>query len=267
MSVTSTLKIVPLRALADNYIWALSPDNGSSLVVVDPGEAEPVLLELERRPARLSAILVTHHHPDHTAGIERLLRENEVPVYGPAHEIRPIPGLTRPLGEGDRIVAEGLETAFEVIAVPGHTAGHIAYYGTHGGGGALFSGDTLFFAGCGRLFEGDAAQMRHSLAKLRELPDDTRVYCGHEYTEKNLSFAAVVEPENADVAEQLALARSLRADDRPTLPSDIALEKRVNPFLRWDQPSVVAAAEAYAGGELSGPDAVLATLRKWKDAF
>lgn len=235
--------------------------------MVDPGEAAPVQKELERRSAQLSAILVTHHHPDHTAGIETLLRDNQVPVYGPAEESRPIPGLTHPLREGDRVTPEGLDTTFEVISVPGHTAGHIAYYGIHDGGGALFSGDTLFFAGCGRLFEGDAAQMRSSLAKLRALPDDTRVYCGHEYTEKNLTFAAAVEPDNPDIAEQRAAARRLRAEGRATPPSTIALEKRVNPFLRWDRPSVVAAAQAHAGGELSGPDAVLAALRKWKDAF
>lgn len=262
------IEITPLPALADNYIWALSPDNAGGddappLVVVDPGEAGPVQAELQRRNARLAAILVTHHHPDHTAGIEPLLRETEVPVYGPARESRPIPGLTHPLEEGDRLSPEGLDATFEVTAVPGHTSGHIALHGE----GMLFCGDTLFFAGCGRLFEGDAAQMRASLAKLRALPDATRVCCGHEYTEKNLAFAAAVEPGNTDVAAQIEKARDLRAQGRPTLPSDIALEKRVNPFMRWDQPSVVAAAEAYAGRGLPDPDAVFATLRQWKDAF
>lgn len=233
------------------------------MAVVDPGEPGPVLEELRRRPARLSAILITHHHPDHTAGIEALLRESEVPVYGPARDSRPIPGLTHPLGEGDRIVPEGLDTTFETIPVPGHTAGHIAYYGDD----ILFSGDTLFFAGCGRLFEGDAGQMRASLARLRALPDATRVYCGHEYTEKNLTFAMAVEPDNPDIASRLESVRRLRAEGRPTPPSDIALEKRINPFLRWDRPPVVAAAEARAGRELPDADAVFATLRQWKDAF
>lgn len=259
--------ITPLPALADNYIWALSPDNAGPdgqppLVVVDPGEAEPVLAELRRRQARLTAILVTHHHPDHTAGIETLLRESEVPVYGPGHERLPIPGLTHALSEGDRISPEGLDTTFEVIDVPGHTAGHIALHGD----GVLFSGDTLFFAGCGRLFEGDAAQMRASLAKLRDLPDSTRVYCGHEYTVKNLTFAATVEPDNADIASELQAARRKRDDGRPTPPSDIALEKRINPFLRWNHPAAVAAAEAHAGQPLSNPDLVFSTLRQWKDA-
>lgn len=262
---------MPLPALADNYIWALSPGNVGDgdvpMAVVDPGEAGPVLAELKRRPARLSAILITHHHPDHTAGIEALLRDSEVPVYGPARDSRPIPGLTHPLREGDRVAIEDLEAAFEVISVPGHTAGHIAYYGIHGGDDILFSGDTLFFAGCGRLFEGDAGQMRASLAKLRALPDTTRVYCGHEYTVKNLTFAAAVEPDNEDIASQLETARSLRAEGRPTPPSDIATEKRVNPFMRWDQPPTVAAAETHAGCELSNPDEVFATLRRWKDAF
>lgn len=235
--------------------------------MVDPGEAAPVQEELRRRSARLSAILVTHHHPDHTAGIETLLRDAEVPVYGPANENHPVPGLTHPLREGGRITPEGLDTSFEVIEVPGHTAGHIAYYGIHGGDGTLFSGDTLFFAGCGRLFEGDAAQMRASLAKLRDLPEDTRVYCGHEYTEKNLTFAAAVEPDNAEIAAQLDGAREMRARGRPTPPSTIALEKRVNPFMRWDQPAAVAAAGHYAGHEPSGPDEVFAILRQWKDAF
>lgn len=260
--------ITPLPALADNYIWALSPNNGGGpLVVVDPGEAAPVREELERRSTALSAILVTHHHPDHTAGIEALLRDGEVPVYGPANESRPIPGLTHPLKEGDRIAPEGLDTSFEVIEVPGHTAGHIAYYGMHDGDGTLFSGDTLFFAGCGRLFEGDAAQMRASLSKLRDLPEDTRVYCGHEYTEKNLSFAAAVEPDNADIAAQLEKARQMRARGRPTPPSDIGLEKRVNPFMRWDRPATMATAGNRAGRELSDPDEVFAILRQWKDAF
>ena len=262
-----TLEITPLPALADNYIWALSPDNGvagdTALVVVDPGEAEPVLAELARRSARLASILITHHHPDHTGGIERLLREGEVPVYGPARDSRPIPGLTHPLEEGDTVTPAGLDTTFRVIDVPGHTAGHIAYVGD----GALFSGDTLFFGGCGRLFEGDAAEMRASLGKLRELPDDTRVYCGHEYTVKNLTFAAAVEPDNEDIAGQLQEVRRLRGQDLPTPPSDIALEKRVNPFMRWDEPALVRAAEAHTGRALPDADEVFAVVRAWKDSF
>lgn len=257
------LKITALPALADNYIWAISGDNDPRVAVVDPGEAAPVRSFLHESGGELGAILVTHHHPDHTAGIGELLEIAAVPVYGPAAERHPVKGLTEPLREGDTLTLDWLELQLRAIDVPGHTAGHIALYGD----GMLFAGDTLFSAGCGKLFEGDAQQMRASLGKLRELPDTTRLYCGHEYTEKNLLFAGAVEPNNQAIAEHLAWVRQRRAGKQPSLPSDLATERAINPFLRWDDPDVAAAARAHAGRALVDEDAVFATLRQWKDDF
>jgi len=257
------LNISGLNALADNYIWTLSTDNDERVAVVDPGEAQPVHEHLARTGKRLGAILVTHHHPDHTAGIPDLLRAAEVPVYGPSHERMPIPGLTNALEDGDSFALDWLGLRLEVLAVPGHTLGHIALVAD----GHLFCGDTLFSAGCGKLFEGDAAQMRASLARLRELPGETQVYCGHEYTEKNLRFAQAVEPDNDAVTTRLAQVREWRAEGLPSLPSDIALERAINPFLRYDRPTVREAAAQHIGHALDNDDAVLAALREWKDAF
>lgn len=254
-------EVTALRALADNYIWAIAADNDARVAVVDPGEAKPVRAFLQERGLALGAILITHHHPDHTAGVRDLLRDAEVPVHGPAEAARATE-ISTEVAEGDRVALDWLGLELTVVAVPGHTAGHIAYQG----GGLLFSGDTLFRGGCGKLFEGDAGQMRASLAKLRELPADTRVYCGHEYTEKNLRFAAEVEPDNAAVRAALEAAQQARAEGRPTLPSTIADEREINPFMRWDQPDVVAAAGRRAGHEPAGADEVLAIVRQWKDA-
>ena len=185
------LRVRPVRALADNYIWLIeSPRAPSQVVVVDPGDAAPVIAELERRGASLAAILLTHHHPDHIAGVPALLALARVPVIGPADGR--IPFLTRSLADAERLELGDLGLAFESLHVPGHTLTHLAFCGH----GALFCGDTLFSAGCGRLFEGTALQMNASLNRLRGLPPDTRIYCGHEYTEANLRFALAVEPHN-----------------------------------------------------------------------
>lgn len=253
--------VTALGAFADNYIWVITTGNDARVAVVDPGDAAPVQAFLADRNLQLGAILLTHHHPDHTAGVDGLLRDADVPVYAPDEAAR-VARVSNPISEGDRVTLDWLDLTLDVIAVPGHTAGHVALYGE----GLLFSGDTLFRGGCGRLFEGDAAQMRASLDKLRRLPDDTRVYCGHEYTQKNLRFAAEVEPANDAIRDALAAADRERDAGRPTLPSTMAEERRINPFLRWDESSVIDAAAQRAGHRPSNADEVLAIVREWKNA-
>jgi hydroxyacylglutathione hydrolase len=233
------------------------------VAVVDPGEAEPVLRWLATQGLTLGAILVTHHHWDHTHGIGGLRRQWPVPVHGPAWESQPIEALSHPLRDGQRSHVDCLDADFEVISIPGHTLGHIALYGE----GCLFCGDTLFSAGCGRLFEGSAEQMHGSLERLAQLPADTRVYCGHEYTEANLAFALAVEPDNADAREHLERVRELRRGGQPSLPSTLGLERKINPFLRSAVPAVAQSAGRHSGRALGSPVEVLAALRAWKDRF
>jgi hydroxyacylglutathione hydrolase len=255
--------IIPIPAFTDNYIWLLR--EGPHAVVVDPGDPVAVQEFLERERLLLAAILVTHHHGDHVAGIADLLADRSVPVLGPARER--IPGRTQALSGGDiaRVPELGLELA--VLDVPGHTAGHVAFAGTVAGVSVAFVGDTLFAGGCGRLFEGTPAEMAASLERLAALPPATRVYCAHEYTLANLRFAAAVEPGNADVLETLESVRVLRGRDVITLPTTLGRERRINPFLRCEVPAVHAAAEAHAGSPLPGPAEVFAVLRAWKDGF
>lgn len=255
------MEIVPLSALRDNYIWALV--RGTRCAVVDPGDAAPVEAFLAQRGLLLDAILITHHHVDHVGGIAALVARHPVPVYGPAGEA--IAGLSHRLREGDCVSLDGggMNIALQVIEVPGHTAGHIAYLGTT----VMFCGDTLFSAGCGRLFEGTPAQMHASLARLAARPAASLVCCTHEYTLSNLHFAAAVEPDNAAVAAHIAQCEALRAADKPTLPTTVARERGINPFLRCDQPAVRAAAERHAGRPLSDEVAVFAALRAWKNDF
>lgn len=257
------INVTGLPAFSDNYIWVIKHDSDPRIAVVDPGQAQPVLDYLHAHQLTLGAILITHHHPDHTGGVQTLLEHADVPVYGPAGERQPVNNLSARLAQGDEVTLDWLDLHLKVIDVPGHTAGHIAFYGA----GMLFSGDTLFSGGCGKLFEGDAATMRASLAKLRELPGATQIYCGHEYTQKNLTFAQAVEPDNPAVAQRLEAVRQWRAQEQPSLPSLLQDELKFNPFLRWDHANVIAAANAYAGHNLEGPDAVFATVRAWKDAF
>jgi hydroxyacylglutathione hydrolase len=240
------LEIVPVGAFKDNYVWTLR--SGAQAVVVDPGDARPVLAYLAAERLELSAILATHHHADHVGGIAELVRGRAIPVYGPRGE--PIPTLTHPVGEGDTVTLPALGVAFSVLDIPGHTRAHIAYYGA----GALFCGDTLFACGCGRLFEGTAEQMYASLEKLRALPDDTRVYCGHEYTLANESLK-----------KRELESRRLRDAGRPTLPSTLGEEKATNPFLRCREPAVVASANKYLGARVSDPVRVFAAIRDWKN--
>lgn len=253
------ITVHPLPAFTDNYIWALR--RGDEVIVVDPGDGAVVQTFLDAGALRLAAIVITHHHPDHTGGIALLRGHWDVPVYGPRAEHDRIRDLTELLDDGDHVELFG--ERYEVIAVPGHTLGHIALYGA----GRLFCGDTLFSAGCGRLFEGTPAQMHRSLQKLAALPPDTAVYCTHEYTQANLAFANAVEPDNDDLQARINEVRHLRDSAQPSLPSTIDLERRHNPFLRCEEPAVRAAAQRHAGRELADATAVFAELRSWKDGF
>lgn len=255
------MNLTALPAFSDNYIWMI--DDGRDALVVDPGEAEPVTAALAARRLRLKAILLTHHHADHVGGVDALRPWLDGPVHGPAHETMPEPCVRHV--EGDRVAALGLD--FQVLETPGHTAGHIAYFNAEGAGEPIvFCGDTLFAAGCGRLFEGTPAQMHASLASLAALPDATRVCCAHEYTLSNLRFAQAVEPRNDDVARHLEACQALRARGEPTLPSRIGLERRINPFVRVTEPAVVDAALRH-GATGTGPSEVLAAIRTWKNEF
>jgi len=251
------IEIVPIPAFEDNYIWLIR--NETSAVAVDPGDAGPVVDYLQRHQIRLVAILLTHHHADHTGGAAELQRRFDIPVYGPRREA--IASITHPLGEGDLIDFPSLGCTFQVLDVPGHTAGHIAYYGIN----SLFCGDALFACGCGRLFEGTAPQMHASLAKFSALPDDTGVYCAHEYTLENIRFAKAVEPGNTALTEREHKEHETRSQGLPTLPSSIGLEKLTNPFLRCDVPAVIAAATRFAGHPLMAPGEVFAAIRQWRD--
>ncbi|MDO8447564.1 MAG: hydroxyacylglutathione hydrolase [Rhodoferax sp.] len=255
------MKLIPLPAFTDNYIWMLH--DGHQALVVDPGDAQPVLEALQRLSVRLEAILVTHHHPDHTGGVNALRQATGARVFGPAREVMPEP-LTRLAGD-DQLQSLGL--TFDVIDVPGHTAGHIAYFCANvDEAPLLFCGDTLFSGGCGRLFEGSPAQMLASLDTLAALPGATRVCCTHEYTLSNLKFASAVDPDNEALADYTAKAQSLRARQQPTLPSTILLERQINPFLRTRQASIIQAAKAFdatASDEVS----IFAALRQWKNEY
>jgi hydroxyacylglutathione hydrolase len=255
----SNYEVVPLRAFSDNYIWTLR--DARCAAVVDPGDARPALDYLEREKLELVAILNTHHHADHVGGNAGLLARWRVPVFGP-HDER-IGEVTHRLKDGERCTLPHFGIEFEVSEIPAHTRTHIAFHG----GGMLFCGDTLFAAGCGRLFEGTPAQMHDALTRLMRLPDATQVYCGHEYTLSNVRFARAADPDNAALRELEARAKQLRDRDLPTLPSTIAQEKATNPFVRVREPAVIAAASKFAGKRLDDPVQVLAAIREWKNRF
>ncbi len=257
-------EILALHAFDDNYIWLLRADG--QVAVVDPGDAAPVLLHLDASGDRLCAILATHHHGDHVGGVAELLARFPVPVFGPASEN--IPGVTHPLSGGEHIEVPGIGVGLDVIAVPGHTRGHIAYYGpTIGADGALFCGDTLFGAGCGRLFEGTPAQMQASLSRIAGLPAPTLVYCAHEYTQGNLRFAAAVEPGSIAVQRRCKEVARERAAGRATVPTRIGIELETNPFLRWDAPAVRAAAAGRLGHAPADAVETFTVIREWKNRF
>jgi hydroxyacylglutathione hydrolase len=253
--------LIPIPAFEDNYLWLLH--DGKRALVVDPGDAGPVLRALDAHALQLESILVTHHHADHTGGVDALREATGAQVWGPATERIPQPYTH--LKGGDTAHALGFD--FQVIDVPGHTAGHIAYYTTDvNGKPLLFCGDTLFSGGCGRLFEGTPAQMLASLDKLAALPGNTVVCCTHEYTLSNLRFAMAVEPGNADLAAYQAQCIRLREQGQPTLPSSMAQELRINPFLRTRQATIMAAARHF---DASARDdtTVFAAIRQWKNQF
>lgn len=256
------LNVIAVPAFADNYLWLVQgvADPGCA-AVVDPGAAAPVLAALTANSFSLAAILVTHHHADHTGGVAELVQRTGAQVWGPAREQLPVPCTA--VGGGDRVVIARMGLAFDVLDVPGHTAGHIAYHGH----GAVFCGDTLFSGGCGRLFEGTPEQMLGSLDRLAALPGDTQVYCAHEYTLANLRFAHEVDPDNAALRAWRDEASALRDRGEPTLPSTIARERDVNPFLRSRSETVRDAAERHAGAVLGAPVEVFAEIRRWKDSF
>jgi hydroxyacylglutathione hydrolase len=253
------MAIHAVPAFKDNYIWVL--EDGRHAVAVDPGDARPVQDFLRKTGLELTAVLATHHHADHVGGLPELASEWKCPTFGPAREVAA--SLDRRLAEGDRFEVPGLGIELGTLDIPGHTAGHIALFGPD----ALFCGDTLFAAGCGRLFEGTPSQMLASLTKLARLPGTTRVYCGHEYTVANIRFARAVEPGNAALAEREKREAAKRARDEPTLPSTVADELATNPFLRCEVPEVVAAAERHAGRKLPTATEVFAEIREWKNSF
>ncbi len=258
------LKVVAVPAFEDNYLWLVH--NGVHAAVVDPGDAAPVLAALQAHGLSLTAILLTHHHADHVGGVPGLLAHTPVPVYGPRNHA--IPAITHALGEGDTVALPELDLQLSVLAVPGHTLDHIAYVARAAGEPVrLFCGDTLFAGGCGRLFEGSPEQMTASLAKLTALPDNTEVYCAHEYTLSNLRFAREAEPGNAALEARIAAEQAKRAQGLPTVPTSIGLEKATNPFLRYREPAILD--KLAAEGRLAGRDpiAAFAALRQWKNSY
>jgi hydroxyacylglutathione hydrolase len=257
--------VVPVSQLQDNYAYLIVDPASREAAVVDCAEAGPVLQAARHAGARLTTVLATHHHYDHVGGNDDLRAAiPDVRIFGSAEDAPRIPGITNPVRDGETVTMGGLTA--RVIFIPAHTSGHVAYYFEKDQ--AVFTGDTLFAGGCGRLFEGDAAQMMSSLGRLAKLPDATRVFCGHEYTQKNLEFAVSLEPGNTAVVDKLAHVRALRAARKPTIPSTIAEEKATNPFLRTSSAELSSSVRAKVPGLASNdPVALFAAVRTLKDRF
>ena len=267
--MNTLLQVWPIPAFDDNYIWCIH--DGNFALVVDPGDANPVLEYLAKSSLNLKGILITHHHADHVGGISKLLQElgQDIPVYGPRGDN--IPGRTHLVKEGDVVELANPRLSLKVLEVPGHTLSHIAYFANTQANALepmLFCGDTLFASGCGRLFEGTPTQMSQSLDKFKRLPKNTLVFCTHEYTLSNIRFALAVEPNNVNLISWSARAKELRDKGLPTLPTTIGQELQVNPFMRCDQAEVIESAKAKsAQSSLPSPAHVLAVVRAWKDQF
>jgi hydroxyacylglutathione hydrolase len=249
------LKILPVPAFEDNYIWLLHHNDNA--IVVDPGDAQPVLEALEKYKLNLTGILITHHHHDHIDGVDTLISENNIPVYAPAY--RQYPFRSIPLEDGQSIYLKEIDFKLNILWVPGHTLDHIAYYNEE----YLFCGDTLFSAGCGRLFEGTPLQLLESLNKIKMLPLATQVFCTHEYTAKNISFALKLDPNNKDLKQREIEVSKLRSLGLPSLPSSIALELKINPFLRCNEPAVIKNSRAKTSQELD----VFSTIRALRNNY
>lgn len=263
MNTNPNISIYPLPILSDNYVWLIINEPGKTAIAVDPGDATPVQDYLERHKLTLASILITHYHWDHYNGVAALKQTYNMPVYGNKQE--KTPEITHPVNDKDEIFLPlaDITLSFSVLGIPGHTLDHIAYYMP----GALFCGDTLFSAGCGRLFEGTAEMMYQSLTKIARLPNNTKIYCAHEYTLKNLLFAHTVEPDNEYVARYLLQIQQLRNKGLPTLPSELSLEKAINPFLRCTQPELIKAVITHANKSLMPGKEIFTYIRQWKDNF
>jgi hydroxyacylglutathione hydrolase len=259
--LTKTVPIPALTGTYDNYIW-ITHDRENA-IVVDPGDAAPVLEYLQKNQLNLCAILITHRHNDHIAGISKLVEVYNTRVYGPRSEL--IPGITDVVTEGNVVKIQELALQFDVISIPGHLPDHLAYIGN----GGVFCGDVLFGCGCGKMFIGTPEEFHHSLQRLAALPANTHVYCAHEYTESNIRFALLCEPDNIELQQRQLDAAALRAQDLPTLPSSIALERATNPFMRCGQNAIIANVSKQLN--LSPPPSneveVFAALRRWRDQF
>lgn len=250
----------PIQAFKDNYIWTWHDVDASRIWVVDPGDAEPILNYLAQYHFTLAGILLTHHHADHSGGIQKLLATMpNIPVYASTHSS--VDNISHRVKQHNEIQCGPY--IFRVLEIPGHTLDHVAYYNEE----ILFCGDTLFSAGCGRVFEGTYAQMYDSLIQLKSLPGTVKIYCGHEYTLANLKFATAVEPDNLFIQERIVFAEQQISFNQPTLPSSMEQEKKINPFLRCEEPKVIEAAERYAGEKLLNASSVFETLRKWKNVY
>lgn len=254
-----TLRIDAIPAFADNYIWALI--QGNNCVLVDPGDARGPLEFLQSHRLRLTGLLLTHHHADHIGGVEEILDAHPAPSWGPDDER--MPGQSNIVRHGDRVQLPKLDLEFSVLETPGHTRSHIVFHGH----GLLFPGDTLFSAGCGRLFEGTAEQMQLSLDRIMALPDDTRFYCAHEYTRDNCRFARQVEPDNPDLQARIEEVRTLRQAGQITLPDTLGRDRRINPFLRTRERTVIEAARRREPLPDERPETVFGVIRRWKDSF
>lgn len=255
------VSVLYVSAFDDNYIWFVKPEKTNQVIIVDPGDEIPVFKFLKSQKLTPVAIFCTHHHWDHVGGVAEICAQYDVPVYGPAAEN--ISEVTNPVDNGDSIKVPELGLEFKAIGVPGHTRGHIAYYGHD----ILLAGDTLFSGGCGRLFEGTPEDMFRSLSKLAKLPPNTLVYAAHEYTLDNLHFGQAVEPDNNIIHDYITEIRQTIKAGRPSMPSTIGKELEINPFLRTSTPTVIAATTQKSGHPPKSGVETFATLRRWKDGF